>query len=107
MVVALVAVVMSACASTPKLQAQPRKDLVAFLADGHSTCTQVVENLGNPSEQYEDGRLLTYRIAGDSASGYLVVSTRGWDRAHYSLVVQCDGQGNVQAHAMVNVKRAP
>jgi hypothetical protein len=99
----LVSVAVSACAAVPK--PIPTKDLLAFISDGRTTCTDVIVHLGDPSQQYEDGHLLTYRIAGDSASRYAVVVAHDWSTANHSLVVQCGATGEVVAHSLVAVKR--
>ena len=99
---ALASLVVAACIATGK--PQPRKDLLAFIADGQTGCPDVIVHLGDPAMQYEEGRLITYRIAGDSASRYALVTAATWEQANYSLVIRCDAHGVVEAHALVAVK---
>src|SRR5579862_2009492 len=91
--------VLAGCAGGPRTH--PRKDLLAFQADGHSTCADVLINLGDPSQQYENGRLLTYRIARDAQASEAVIVERTWERANYSLIVRCNDRGEIEAHALV------
>jgi len=101
----LVALAVAACASVPK--ATHNRELLTFLADGSTSCDDVLMRLGDPSRAYENGRLMTFRIAGDAASGYAVTSGSDWSSANYSLVVQCDAGGRVASHSLVAVKREP
>src|SRR5262245_15323160 len=99
---AVLVALVTGCTSTPTVH--PRKDLLGFLVDGHSSCLDVIVHLGDPSQQYEQGRLLTYRIFRDDNARDAIVVSRTWEQANYSLVVHCDGNGEVLAHALVAVK---
>src|SRR5262245_5622289 len=97
----LLLALIAGCASTP--EAKPRKDLLAFLEDGQSSCDEVLSHLGHPSQQYEQGRLLTYRITRDAQMRDAIASN--WAETNYSLVVRCDTNGRVENHGLVALKK--
>ena len=50
-----------------------RVDLLEFLKVGRTTRAEVLVNLGEPSGQFQQENILTYRIGGDAEKGYVVV----------------------------------
>ena len=108
----LAAVSAAACLAGCGAQAPPagRPDLLDFLADGRTGKGQVLERLGPPSGRFEDGDILTYRLAYEPANkGYHVVgrevTASGWPKwlqAKYSLVLVFEG-GVLRKHTLVEV----
>ncbi len=97
---ALVLVLLGACASTPV--GQP--ELLTFIEDGQTTREQVFLALGEPSATYEDGRILTFRLARDEGGYFLVEKASGFRSVKYSLVLAFDDAGLLQRHSLVTVK---
>lgn len=79
--------------------------LLDFITDGQTSRTEALLALGQPSASFEHGRVLTYRIGGDSLNGYFVRDAPGtWYETNYSLVlVFCPG-GLLESHALVRVR---
>ncbi|MGZ8901046.1 MAG: hypothetical protein ACXW3Z_13215 [Limisphaerales bacterium] len=76
-----------------------RVDLLEFLQVGRTTRAEVLVKLGEPSSQFTQENILTYRIGGDAERGYFVVwknETVPWATARYSLVLEF-GTNNVLA----------
>ena len=76
-----------------------RLDLLNFLQVGRTTRAEVLVKLGEPSSQFQQENILTYRIGGDAKEGYFVVwknETVPWAMARYSLVLEF-GTNNVLA----------
>lgn len=76
-----------------------RVDLLDFLQVGRTTRAEVLVKLGEPSSQFTQENILTYRIGGDAEKGYFVVwknETVPWAMARYSLVLEF-GANNVLA----------
>jgi hypothetical protein len=97
---------LSGCVS--QRAALPRKDLLDFLVDGRTLCSDVTAHLGTPSQSYQDGRLITYRIAEDGKGRFAVVFSPAqeyWIRANQSLVITCGSDGVVTRHALVAMKQ--
>ncbi len=102
------AVCLAGCAAPAPPQG--RADLLDFLADGRTGKRQVLERLGEPSGNFEGGKVLTYRLAYESANkGYRVVGREvtesGWPKwlkAKYSLVLVFEG-GVLRKHSLVEV----
>ena len=97
---ALVLVLLGACASTPL--GQP--DLLTFIQDGQTTREQVFLAFGEPSATYEDGRILTFRLARDEGGYFLVERAPGFRSVNYSLVLAFDDAGLLRRHSLVAVK---
>jgi hypothetical protein len=101
-----VVLALSGCAS--QQAAPPRKDLLDFLIDGRTLCSDLKDRLGTPSQSFQDGRLITYRIAEDGKGRFAVVSSPAqeyWIRANQSLVITCGSDGVVTRHSLVAVKQ--
>jgi hypothetical protein len=99
---------------------------LGFLKTGESTREEILLKLGHPSGQFENGRILSYRMAvvttetRDSRSGItlkaeeLVVVApeasgydpfvRAWRTANLSLVLVFDDRGKLEKTGMVQVK---
>jgi len=79
---------------------------LSFLKDSQTTKKEVLLNLGTLSVQFEEGRILTYRLDGKyqavpRPSGQ---SPTPWHRAQYSLVLVFDAAGILQRHSLVRVR---
>ena len=98
--------VLSGCASQSALK--PRKDLLDFLIDGSTMCSELSDRLGSPSGSFEDGRLLTYKFEQDGKQRLAVVAPGArdfWSRTNKSLVITCGHDGIVARHTLVAVKQ--
>jgi hypothetical protein len=93
---------LSGCAS--QRATTPRKDLLDFLIDGSTKCSDLSDQLGIPGGTFEDGRLITYRIAEDGKRRLAVVTAVTLHAWTHSLVVTCGRDGVVTRHALVAVK---
>lgn len=81
-----------------------RADLLDFLRDGTTTRAEVHLRLGEPSSQYEQDRVLAYRLAKD-AGGFAVVRPQpGWAGVSHNLMLAFDADGVLRRHALVEVK---
>ncbi len=58
---AMVCLLLAACASAP----EGHKDVLDFLNDGVTRREDVLLKLGAPTAQYEDSRILAYRLGKD------------------------------------------
>jgi hypothetical protein len=82
-----------------------RQDLLGFLQDGQTPREEIYMVLGEPSGVYEDGRILTYRLARDKGGYYLVQKGQGFESVNYSLVLVIGETGHLARHALVEVRR--
>lgn len=87
------------CAGNPR--GEP--DLLGFLQDGSTRREDVYLRLGEPSAQYESGRILAFRLAKDEG-GLYPVTTPYWPSESYSLILVFDAQGLLSRHALVQVR---
>ncbi len=94
-------VALAACATTPV----GHKDLLSFLADGVTRKEEVYKNLGSPSAQFEESRILTYRL-GQNKGGFFAASAPrdDWSTYRYSLVLVFDSGGILTRHSLVEVR---
>jgi hypothetical protein len=92
------------CVTPPQPPANPR--LLDFLQDGTTSKETVLLQLGQPSAQFESGRILTYRIGLEKDRGYFLRETgaTNWLDLKFSLVLVFDGRDLLQRHAMVEVR---
>ena len=83
-----------------------RKDLLDFLVDDKTTCTEATGKLGEPAHVYEGRRLLAYRVNEDQEGRYRIVplTAAGWTGVQQSLILVCDDAGILRMHALVRVK---
>lgn len=88
------------CATAPQGNAR----LLDFLQDGKTTREAVYLQLGEPSGVYEDGRILTYRLAEDSGGYLLLLYPRTDWTGMYSLVLSFDAGGTLTRHSLVRVR---
>ena len=97
----VVLLALAACATTPAGQ----KDLLGFLADGATKKEEVERKLGRPSRQFEDSRVLTYRI-GEDKKGYFqdTETSTDWSTCRYSLVLVFDADNTLVRHSLVDVR---
>jgi hypothetical protein len=94
--------VLAGCATAPV----GRQDLLDFLADGVTRREDVQLKLGEPSGQYEEARIVAYRLSRDEA-GYILVGHRNdWHGVQYNLMLVFDAEGVLRRHSIVEV-RAP
>lgn len=108
-VVALTAamlLLLGSCNTTPVIPgASP--DLLAFLADGTTTREEVVLKLGQPSANFEEDRILTYRIGEHVTLGYYPIvpdQVLPWQSVRHSLVLVFDEAGILKKHNLVAVQ---
>lgn len=95
-------IVLAACATKPAGQ----RDLLDFIKEGTTLRQDAHVKLGEPSAQYESGRIHAYRL-GKGMSGYYVIApAKGWDGVRYSLILVFDHNGVLSRHSLVEV-RAP
>lgn len=101
-ILVLVGFLSVSCASQ-KQQGDPT--LLNFITDGQTTRSEVLLRLGQPAASFESERVLTYRISGDTASGYSVRDAPGtWSETNYSLVLLFQPSGILEAHSLVPVR---
>ena len=84
------------CASAP----MGKKDLLAFLQVGQTTRQEVYLHLGDPSSEYEESRIVIYRLGEDEGGLFLVLF---WTDARYSLVFAFDEKGVLRKHSLVPI----
>lgn len=92
------------CATT---QETGNKRLLDFLVDGQTSKQEVILALGQPSGVYENESVYTYRIVGDSSTGFKPsksFSPCGWHDITYSLVVIFDDQDVLKRHSLVPIQ---
>ena len=103
---------LTGCGSAHKLQTidpgVTRDTRLSFLKDSQTTKKEVLLNLGTPSVQFEEGRILTYRLddkyqAVQRPSGQSPTPDP-WYPARYSLVLVFDAAGILQRHSLVRVR---
>ena len=97
----LAGVLMAGCAAQ-----EDRGDtmLLEFIATGQTTRTDVLLRLGIPSASFENERILTYRIGGDSSKGFFVRDAAGtWYETSYSLVLVFDSNSVLENQSLVRV----
>ncbi len=91
--------------------------LAPDIQDGKTTRQQVVLKFGTPAAEFEQGRILTYRLEQDDA-GKLWPCTRDlapidpnlahrapWSANAYSLVLVFNGKNILSEHSLVPMKR--
>jgi hypothetical protein len=72
----------------------------------------VVQHLGVPNAEFDNCRVLTYRIAENSSGYYIVAQAQNAFRGiregvPYDAVIEFDEQGNVQRYNLATVKHPP
>jgi hypothetical protein len=113
---ALAAFFLAGCAATPKTPAELKAEVeagpLAFLQDGQTTREQVLLRLGIPSADFENHRILTYRLAYGPGTSLIVyprdrqigAEEAAWNQATYSLVLVFAPNNALQKHALVPMK---
>lgn len=81
-----------------------KKDLLAFLQVGQTTRQDVYLHLADPSNEYEGGRIVTFRIGEDEGGLYPMVRTPSWRYDRYSLVLAFDETGVLRKYSLVQVR---
>jgi len=102
---AMVLLFLTGCATpaTPIMGA--KKDLLKFLRPDHTTREEVLTTLGEPSQAFEQGKILTYKLGHDEKQGFYIYNGIGWqEEIHYSLVLVFDSNGVLHKHSLVDVK---
>jgi hypothetical protein len=100
--ICVLAVVLTVACATQENRGDPA--LLEFITIGQTTRTEVVLRLGKPSASFEDERILTYRIGGDSSNGYFVRDAAGsWYETSYSLVLVFGSGGVLENQSLVRV----
>lgn len=87
---------------------------IAALIDGQTTRDRVVEQWGEPSSTFEDGRILSYRLDGRfevvrlverrSDAGSRSDSPSRWTNAVYDLVLAFDSAGVLETHRLLRIR---
>ena len=104
LLLAMVAPTISGCATTEETG---DKRLLDFLVNGQTTKQEMILALGQPSGVYENESVYTYRLAGNSSTGFKPsksFSPCGWHDISYSLVVIFDDQDVLKRHSLVSVQ---
>ena len=74
---------------------ESRQTLLPYLKDGKTTKQEIIERLGQPSRQFQGGRILTYRLGQLSECGHWSCEDKGlraieagvtWDKPRPSRV---------------------
>ena len=118
-------VIITACATPnahgvdPQL---PSRSNLSFIKEGLTTCEEVLTRLGKPSAQYENQRILTYRLKKDSHDNRFISLTPMvpettstpldhydvfdvWgDPSTYSLVLVFGPDGKLRKHNLVGFR---
>jgi len=96
-----VILLIAACASTPTNQE------LAFLSSGQVTKEDVISRLGVPSATFEHDLVFTYRLGVGLGGLYWLYpeSAKGWEGVNLSLVLVFDGEGLLQRHNVVTVRK--
>lgn len=95
----LVVLALGGCASDPR----GAPDLLDFLRDGATLREDAHLRLGEPSAQYESGRILAFRLARDQGGLYCVTPGE-WSPDSYSLILVFDAKGVLSRHSLVQVR---
>lgn len=102
----LLALTLAGCATTPPVRGAP--DLLNFLADGKTTKEQAITTLGQPSGQFDHGRILTYRLSKFHAVVPRETTESGWPiwrTGRLSLVLVFDDADVLDRHSLVKVNK--
>lgn len=112
----LLAGLLTACA-TPRIQSAGAEllstPLLSFIRDGVTTREEVLLKLGAPSADFEEHRILTYRLVPDREGTLHVLWPRAsttrsgfteWAPGVYSLVLVFKGDGVLEKHSLVVAK---
>jgi len=95
-------VLLAGCATAP---ANYRVVTLSFLDDGKTTKQDALSNLSSACGQYEQGKILTYRLGFDpNNQGYYLNGDPTWNGDTYSLVLIFDEAGVLRRHSLVKVK---
>lgn len=112
----LALLVAAGCTHSRQLPPEAGRELLPFLEDGRTTAEQLLLELGIPTAQFEDGRILTFRllVTGDRrvvpVSRHLELSWRdprlaSWPTSPLvNLIVVLDERLVVVRHAIVQVR---
>jgi len=103
-----VLIVASGCSTTPKPPHDARAVDFGSIVIGSTSRARVVESLGPPSAMFEQGDVLTYRVAYHPryTSRYVVPrrAHAGWGGVRYSLVLSFDPAGVLEKCSFAEVK---
>lgn len=97
----MLGLLLSACAMTPP---QGRADLLAFVQDGKTTREDTYLQLGEPSAQYEGGRIMSFRLGQDKAGYFPIGKSSGFSGVRFSLILVFSEAGILTRHSLVQVK---
>jgi hypothetical protein len=92
--------VVEGCASTPKYRTNP----LAFLDQPTVSRQDVVSRLGNPSAEFEQARVLTYRLSRCKNGHVVDKPTRDWEGIECDLVIVLDAGDIVQRHKLIEIR---
>jgi len=95
---------LAGCATTAPRQAAD-KALLDFLEIGKTSKETVMLKLGQPSATFEEGQILTYRVAREKGGGYYLLDRAvGWAEIKFSLVLIFDNENVLRKHSLVEVR---
>jgi hypothetical protein len=78
------------------LDTKARRQTFGFLVDGMTTAEEVRSRLGNPHSEFEQSRIVTYRLASPDAGDF---KPAAW--SPYELVLVFDASQVLKRHALI------
>lgn len=113
-VVLLIVIAGAGCAAEPIKPVELREKVEVELVDGRTTREQVLLKFGEPSAQFEGGRIFTYRVDVHDDGTWHVVGRRlvapkaqhwdsTWEQTRFSVVLVFEGSV-LRRHSLVEVK---
>ena len=113
-IIAVVSMLAAGCAENQMHRADIEHGPLQFVKDGVATREQILLKLGEPTGQFEGGRILTYRLSPDAHGGVVVVpreritdlNTQNDRSVQWHLVLVFTGQ-TLTRHALVATSESP
>jgi hypothetical protein len=103
----LLAFTLMACSYIAPLDPETAKSRMPFLVEGKTSKEEVLTRLGDPANQYEDGRIVTYVMSEDLNSRFHVGQTgptRSLKSAVYNLVLVFGESAVLERFSIVRVR---
>ncbi len=91
------------CAQVAPVDDQTIIEAFPFLRDGQTKKQEVLDGLGVPGNQYEEGRIITYQVGKDRSGRWSV----GFFRPGYSLVLIFRMDEVLERHSLVRIMTNP
>lgn len=73
-------------------------------AEGLTSQEEVIARYGEPSETFEDGRILTYRFVTNASGKLEPTSAPWWPPLSYNLILVFDSCGSLVRHSFLRIK---